>query len=112
MTVDRMFIRGDIMKKSKEELTKILNNTYQEIPTGSFWQHYKGNIYVVKGLTVDCDTNEIYIVYNEYMNSSIIFSRLYKSWVSFVLDSEIPIKRFVRVEPKEVTIWQEIKETT
>lgn len=97
------------MKKTEQELLDALNeaSNVHKLRKETLWRHYKGDIYEVTGLSIDCNTNEVLVLYrrkfepfdlgaeNWGMMGDITFTRPLREWLE-VVDG---IQRFVRVGP-------------
>ncbi len=85
------------MKKTYEQIFDMLGSS--PIRVGQTWRHYKGTLYKVEDLLVDCDTNEIILAYTNadpWEASTIKFARPLSEWLEEV---EPGIQRFCRVRP-------------
>lgn len=54
-----------------------------EIKPNEIWKHYKGEYYLVKHLSIDCNTNELLVNYENFSNrelEGILFTRSYSEW--------------------------------
>ena len=86
------------MKKSQSELFDMLEAS--PVRVGQTWRHYKGTLYKVEDLLVDCDTNEIILAYTTadlWEASTIKFARPLSEWLEVV---EPGIQRFCRVRSR------------
>lgn len=73
--------------KTSRELLEIIDNS--PVQAGTMWRHYKGDIYKVVNLSVDCNTNEVVVHYQNVYNmdlSGVTFSRSIKEWLEAVDD--------------------------
>ena len=65
-----------------------------EVKPNEIWKHYKGQYFLVKHLAIDCNTNELVIVYENFtaqdMNG-ILFTRTHSEWTEEVSPG---VKRF------------------
>ncbi len=50
------------------------------VKPGTNWRHYKGKNYVVQNLAIDCNTNEVVVVYSNPSFSQILFTRTLAEW--------------------------------
>lgn len=92
------------MKKTYEQLFDMLGES--PVKVGQIWRHYKGSIYKVEDLLVDCNTNEITVVYTSadpWEVSSVKFSRLITEWLE---EAEPGIQRFSRVRTYSFLLTQ------
>lgn len=83
------------MKKMYCELFNMLKTS--PVRVGQLWRHYKGDIYKIEDLLVDCNTNEITLAYtyaDPIKASTIKFSRPMSEWLEEV---EPGIQRFSKV---------------
>jgi hypothetical protein len=65
-----------------------------EVKPNDIWKHYKGQYYLVKHVAIDCNTNELVIVYQNFTEldmEGILFTRTHREWTEEV---EPGIKRF------------------
>ena len=65
-----------------------------EVKPNDIWKHYKGEYYLVKYIAIDCNTNELMIVYENFTQpelAGILFTRTHSEWIEEVSDG---IKRF------------------
>lgn len=65
-----------------------------EVKPNDIWKHYKGEYYLVKNVAIDCNTNELTIVYENFTQpemEGILFTRTHKEWTEEV---EPGLKRF------------------
>jgi hypothetical protein len=65
-----------------------------EVKPNDIWKHYKGQYYLVKHVAIDCNTNELVIVYQNFTEQDmegILFTRTHREWTEEV---EPGIKRF------------------
>lgn len=91
------------MKKSVSELLEMIDNC--GVRKGQHWRHYKGDVYEVKNIVVDCNTNEPVVVYwLEGVLHYIEFCRSLDEWNSTTEDGE---PRFVQVRKREVFFTDE-----
>lgn len=100
------------MKKTYEQIFDMLGSS--PIRVGQTWRHYKGTLYRVEDLLVDCDTNEIILAYTNadpWEASTIKFARPLSEWLEEV---EPGIQRFCRVRSRTLMMTDdefEIMET-
>lgn len=70
------------MKKSKEELRALIQDAYNKgLVNESTWRHYKGETYVVLDVAIDCNTNEVMVVYYHESDEHVLFTRPLKEWL-------------------------------
>jgi hypothetical protein len=65
-----------------------------EVKPNDIWKHYKGDYYLVKEIAIDCNTNELLVIYTNIMNTEVegvMFSRTHREWTEEV---EPGVKRF------------------
>lgn len=89
------------MKKSQSELFDMLAES--PVKPGQIWRHYKGGTYHIEDLLVDCNTNEIDVVYtihDPFETTSIKFTRPLSEWFDEVTPG---IQRFDRLRNR--TFW-------
>lgn len=86
------------MKKSLRELNELVHSC--PVRQAQLWRHYKGTIYEVKDVVIDCNTNEPVIVYWPYDQVEFVkFSRPLAEWLSETEDGQ---PRFSRVRKREM----------
>lgn len=98
------------MKKTEQELVDSLNTAARDnkLHKGTLWRHYRGDVYEVEGLSIDCNTNEVLVLYHRKfepfdlngeghfsMMGQITFTRPLREWLE-VIDG---VQRFVKVGP-------------
>lgn len=79
-----------------------------EVKPNDIWKHYKGEYYLVKDLAIDCNTNELIIIYTNFTRpelDGVLFTRTHSEWTDQV---EPGVKRFTHssmsyVEEKSFT---------
>lgn len=70
------------MKKSKEELRALIRDAYDRgLVNESAWRHYKGETYVVLDVVIDCNTNEVMVVYYHERDEHVLFTRPLEEWL-------------------------------
>lgn len=65
-----------------------------EVKPNEIWKHYKGQYFLVKHLAIDCNTNELVIVYENFTEQEmdgILFTRTHSEWTEEVSPG---LKRF------------------
>lgn len=101
------------MKKTIQQLEKSVTESISNhgLYTNSVWKHYKGELYKVLNLSVDCNTNELLVNYilentsfssETYLNS-VIFTRNILEWFELIDDNP----RFTRVKEYKVYMTKE-----
>ena len=90
------------MKKMYCELIDMIGSS--PVKVGQLWRHYKGDIYKIEDLLVDCNTNEIILAYtytDPYEASSIKFSRPMSEWLEEVTPG---VQRFSKVRYRSLPL--------
>lgn len=93
------------MKKSIDDLERMIETCSVQI--GQFWRHYKGGIYKVIDKVIDCNTNEVVIIY-DYSDLEtfrvVRFCRPLSEWLSTTEDNQ---PRFSLVKKRELYLTDE-----
>jgi hypothetical protein len=93
------------MKKSIEELQEMIDSS--PVKPSQTWRHYKGSVYKIEELLVDCNTNEIMVAYTCYDWNNLTpfkFTRPLSEWFDEV---EPGVQRFCRVRNRNVLMTDE-----
>lgn len=88
------------MKKSIEELQEMIDSS--PVKPSQTWRHYKGSVYKIEELLIDCNTNEVIVAYTCYdweSYTSFKFTRPLSEWFDEV---EPGIQRFCRVRHRNM----------
>lgn len=65
------------------------------LTVNSLHKHYKGAVYIVKALAIDCNTNEIVVTYKPYdQQNGILFTRNLSEWIEEI-EEQGGVKRFM-----------------
>lgn len=73
---------------------------YKEQLVGKRYRHFKGNTYVVTGIAINCETEELMVIYKNYHDPSLVWVRTLKEFLSKVDKEKYPdIKQKLRFEP-------------
>lgn len=83
------------MKLNQSELLESIEPV--EAMVGQTYVHYKGDIYRVTGVSIDCNTSEPRVHYCKIGMDRITFSRPYSEWNQMVDDKTARFER-VRLE--------------
>jgi hypothetical protein len=93
------------MKRTAEELEKLITEAKTKVPEGSYFYHYKNpdndHKYVIRGIGVDQGTQELSVLYSGLYDEldSVIFIRPLTEFLETVTNEqgeEVP--RFKRIE--------------
>jgi hypothetical protein len=89
------------MKKTGEQLREMMQTS--PVRAGQRWRHYKGDVYLIEELLIDCNTNEIIVSYiNNHWDTPVYgikFTRPLAEWFDEV---EPDIQRFCRVQFRNI----------
>ena len=66
-----------------------------DIEIGAKYRHFKGNIYIVKDIGVNTETNEEMVVYSPINNEKLVWIRPAKMWNEMIDNNT---KRFEKVD--------------
>jgi hypothetical protein len=89
------------MKKSISELNEMTLKC--PVQPGELWRHYKGRLYKVLQLVIDCNTNEVVVIY-EFMDDDFnitTFCRPLSEWTDEVAPG---VLRFARVKHRSLLL--------
>jgi hypothetical protein len=108
-------------RKSLRELAALCRIAAMDMPVGSFWRHYRGDIYEIVGFGVQESTGQIEVEYrpappledhryhgltmrriDEPDLTGLSFHRPASEWLTHVTDKNVSVPRFVRVRRREV----------
>ena len=65
-----------------------------EVRPNDIWKHYKGEYYLVKNIAIDCNTNELVVIYTNFTRpelTGVLFTRTHNEWMEEV---EPGVRRF------------------
>lgn len=101
------------MKKTLQELDELILKAKFDygLFEDSMWRHYKGQLYRVLNLSIDCNTDDLLIFVNytkessnaEVTSTNVIFSRNILEWDNLI--DGVP--RFVKVNKYQVYMTRE-----
>jgi hypothetical protein len=84
-------------RKSYEELEQMVAKGLQRVETGSRWRHYKGNEYVIMGVSIIEATNEVAVVYASVDHPTVSFVRPLSVWLESTDWQGQTVPRFTQV---------------
>jgi hypothetical protein len=87
-------------KLPQEELLAKLQNAAKQVTVGSTYKHYKGGLYIVKGLGIEESTDEISVIYEACYGERLTFIRALTSWLEIVAAQGVTIPRFAETNTK------------
>lgn len=85
-------------RKSERELRAMLAEATEMVPTGSIWQHFKGDKYKVICIAFDEITLNFEVVYVPLKHPDIHFTRMMSVWLESVEWNGYTVPRFERIE--------------
>lgn len=86
------------MKKSMRELVDSIDKS--GVRVGQYWRHYMGTVYEVKDVVIDCNTNEVVVVY--WPDDGELYVKFCRSLSEWLSETEDGQPRFSRVRKREL----------
>jgi len=84
-------------KISFEELDARFSKVQSDLPVGSLWRHYKGDMYQLVGITIIEASLEIGVLYSPVNHHSLSFMRPLSDWYAKIVKDGETIQRFSKV---------------
>lgn len=75
------------MEKTLKDIQKKLEY-YREKKVGKRYRHFKGTVYLVSDIVIDCDAMELLVIYKDFENPSLTWARSLKEF-------ESPVDKYV-----------------
>ena len=89
-----------MVRKTLDELAKLLDEAQQKIEVGGQYMHYKQLHYIVKDLVIWEETDEVAVIYQAEYDSRLTFARPLTVWLETVEVNGQTVSRFIKVANK------------